>query len=233
MNLGILKCDNVSELFVTEHGQYPEMFATLLQSVDPKIKFTVYDAQLGHLPSDTHAADAYLITGSRYGVNDGFLWIAQLEQFVRTLYAAQKKVIGICFGHQLIAKALGGKVIKSPKGWGVGMSQNTVVAHKEWMIPYSNNINILVSHQDQIVDLPLGAEVLASSDFCPYYMTQVGCHFLTIQGHPEFTKAYSKALMVSREDSINGQEYDKGIKSLELHEDDHLIARWIINFLNL
>lgn len=232
MNIGILKCDSVSDRFIAEHGQYPEMFATLLHTANPNVTFTVYDAELGHLPTNTHAADAYLITGSRHGVNDGYLWIAQLEEFVRALYDAQKKVIGICFGHQLIAKALGGKVIKSPKGWGVGMSQNTIVSHKEWMIPSSDKINILVSHQDQVVELPLGAEVLASSDFCPYYMMQLGNHFFSIQGHPEFTKAYSRALMVSREDSVNEQEFVKAMQSLDLHEDDHLVAKWLINFLN-
>jgi len=231
MNLGILKCDSVSDVFVAEHGQYPEMFATLLHAVDPTIKFTVFDAEHGELPTDIDVVDAYLITGSRHGVNDGSPWITQLEQFVRHLYDAQKKVIGICFGHQLIAKALGGKVIKSPKGWGVGMSQNNLVQHKEWMKSSNPFFNVLVSHQDQVVVLPPEAEVLASSDFCPFYMIQTGDHFFSIQGHPEFTKGYSRALMISREDSINKLEFEQGMNSLGMHEDSHLIAEWIINFL--
>ena len=231
MNLGILKCDSVSDIFVAEHGQYIEMLVTLLQPVDPSIKFIVFDAEHGELPRDIHAADAYLITGSRHGVNDGTLWIAQLEEFIRSLHAAQKKVIGICFGHQLIAKALGAKVIKSPKGWGVGMSQNTLVQFKEWMTPHRTAFNLLVSHQDQVVELPRQAELLASSDFCPFYMMQIGNHFFSIQGHPEFTKAYSRALMISREDALNEIEFERGMKSLEWHEDDALIAQWIISFL--
>ena len=231
MKLGILKCDSVSEIFVAEHGQYPEMFATLLRPADPTIEFTIFDAERGELPSDIHTVDAYLITGSRHGVNDGFAWITQLEAFVRTLYKAQKKVVGICFGHQLIAKALGGKVIKSPNGWGVGMSQNTMVQHKKWMNPYQKKVNLLVSHQEQVIELPQGAEVLSTSDFCPYYMMQIGTHFFTVQGHPEFTKAYSQALMLSREDTIGEEECAKGIKSLDMSEDDTLIAQWIINFL--
>ncbi|MCL9684693.1 glutamine amidotransferase-related protein [Legionella maioricensis] len=232
MNLGILKCDSVSDIFVAEHGQYTEMLAALLRPVAPSINFTVFDAEQGELPGDIHAADAYLITGSRHGVNDGFPWITQLEEFVRTLHAAQKKVIGICFGHQLIAKALGGKVIKSPKGWGVGMSQNTLVQFKEWMIPHQKTFNLLVSHQDQVVELPKQAEILASSDFCPFYMMQIGNHFFSIQGHPEFTKAYSRALMTSREDTLSEIEFERGMNSLEWHEDDGLIAQWIISFLN-
>lgn len=232
MNLGILKCDSVSDVFVAEHGQYPEMFASLLSPVNPNLQLTIFDVERGELPSHVDAADAYLITGSRHGVNDGFPWIEQLEHFVRALHVAQKKVIGICFGHQLIAKALGGKVIKSPKGWGVGMSQNTVVQAKDWMIPMKSSFNVLVSHQDQVVDLPEGAEVVAQNDFCPFYMLQVGSHFFTIQGHPEFTKAYSRALMVSREDKLNEIEFERGMNSLGLDEDSGLIAHWIINFLN-
>lgn len=231
MKLGILKCDSVSDMFVAAHGQYPEMFANLLHPADPQVELIVFDAEHGEFPSDIHTVDAYLITGSRHGVNDGFPWITQLEEFVRALDAAQKKVIGICFGHQLIARALGGKVIKSPNGWGVGMSQNQMVQQKEWMIPYQNQFNLLVSHQDQVVELPEGAEILASSEFCPNYMMQIGQHFFTIQGHPEFTKAYSRDLMVTREDTVNAEQFARGIKSLELHEDDGLIAQWIMSFL--
>lgn len=231
MKLGILKCDSVSDVFVADHGQYPEMFASLLRLADPSLEFTVFDAENEVLPGNINAADAYLITGSRHGVNDGYPWIAQLEEFVRTLHAAKKKVIGICFGHQLIAKALGGKVIKSPKGWGVGMSQNQILQHKDWMNPFQKQMNILVSHQEQVVEPPKEAEVLASSDFCPYYMLQIGNHFFTVQGHPEFTKSYSRDLMVSREDTIDELQFERGMKSLELHEDDALFAQWIINFL--
>ncbi len=231
MKLGILKCDRVSDVFVAEHGHYPEMFKTLLLPADPDLEFIIFDVEQGEFPTDIHEADAYLITGSRHGVNDGFPWINQLEEFVRTLHTAQKKIIGICFGHQLIAKALGGKVIKSPNGWGVGMSQNKIVRHKEWMSPAQDQFNLLVSHQDQVVDLPQGAEILAASDFCPNYMMQIGSHLFTVQGHPEFTKAYSQALMVSREDTIGDREFERGMQSLELQEDDALIAQWIVSFL--
>jgi len=231
MKLGILKCDQVSEMFVAEHGHYPQMFASLLLTADPSLEFVEFDAQRGDLPTDIDVVDAYLITGSRHGVNDGFPWIADLEDFVRLLHAAHKKVIGICFGHQLIAKALGGKVIKSPKGWGVGISQNQITERREWMSPSLDTLNLLVSHQDQVVELPQTAKVLASSDFCPNYLLEVGPSFLTVQGHPEFTKAYSQALMVSREDILNEEEFARGMSSLSLPEDDTHFAQWVVNFL--
>jgi GMP synthase-like glutamine amidotransferase len=232
MNLGILNCDRLSEEFAVRYGQYPEMFAALLQPADPQMTFTVFDALQSQLPTDVDAADAYLITGSRHGVNDEYSWIAQLESFVRTLYTAQKKVIGICFGHQLIAKALGGQVVKSPNGWGVGISQNHVVRHKAWMQPQKNKLNLLVSHQDQVIILPKDAQCLASSDFCPNYMMQIGSTLLSVQGHPEFTKAYAKDLMQSREDIIAPDVLTRGIQSLVLEHEHLLMAQWIVRFLH-
>jgi len=230
MNLGILQCDKVREQFAA-HGQYPDRFAMLLRPVYPAIAFTTFDVEQCEFPRNIDEADAYLITGSRHGVNEGSPWIAALEEFVRTLHQAQKKLIGICFGHQLIAKALGGKVIKWPQGWGVGMSCNKVNQHKSWMRPIQSEFNLLVSHQDQVTELPKEAEVLASSEFCPNYMTQIGSHILTVQGHPEFTKSFAHDLMVFRRLILGEQVFLKGVNSLTLPEDDALIAQWIINFL--
>lgn len=233
MKIGILKCDQVNDLFAAKYGQYPEMFANLLRPAQPDLEFIVFDAVQGDLPADIDIVDAYLITGSRYGVNDGADWINNLEQFVRILHDSRKKIVGICFGHQLIAKALGGEVVTSPKGWGVGVTQNEIIHEKEWMTPFQKQINLLVSHQDQVVERPDDAEVIAGSDFCPNYMMQIGTHVLTIQGHPEFTKPYAHELMKSREKIINKKTLDQGIQSLELSEDDSLIAQWIINFLKV
>ncbi len=231
MNIGILQCDRVSERFAPEHGQYPDMFATLLKQVDPTLTFTIYDAEHDVLPPHVDACDAYLITGSRHGVNDGSPWIAKLEELVRTLHAKRKKMIGICFGHQLIAKALGGRVSKSESGWGVGMSQNKVTQQKSWMTPTREKFNLLISHQDQVVALPQDAEILASNPTCPAYMMQIGNSF-TVQGHPEFSKAYSAALIEGREDRLDAECYAQGLRSLQLHTDDTLVAQWIINFLH-
>lgn len=231
MNLGILNCDRVSDVFAIHYGQYPEMFATLFQSIAPKMTFTVFNVIEGELPKDVHAADAYLITGSKYGVNDDYPWIASLAEFVRVLYATRKKVIGICFGHQLIAKALGGKVIKSPQGWGIGVLRNQIVHPQEWMHPARSHFNLLASHQDQVVILPPDAQLLASSEFCPNNMMQIGDTMLSLQGHPEFTKAYAKDLMQSRKNIIEKEIIALGLQSLELEHEHALIAQWLMHFL--
>lgn len=230
MKIGILQCDHVREEFALQHGQYPEMFSSLLSQADPNLTFTTYNIECMDLPPHVDTCDAYLITGSRHGVNDDLPWIAPLENFIRHLHDAQKKVIGICFGHQLIAKALGGKVTKSPKGWGLGMSKNTVIQQKPWMTPLRQQFNLLVSHQDQVVELPPGSEILASSDFCPFYMVQIDSN-LSVQGHPEFSKAYSQALIESRKNVLVPTLYEQSLRSLNEEKNDDIIAQWFINFL--
>ncbi len=232
MNIGILQCDQVESELIAVHGTYLEMYIKLLQQAGPNLTFTVYDVRHGELPSHLDAADAYIITGSRHGVNDGLSWIAALEELVRSLHARRKKVIGICFGHQLIAKALGGQVIKSPKGWGVGMSLNKITQHKPWMLPSLGDLNLIVSHQDQVVVLPPEAEVLAMSDFCPFYMLQIRDNLFTVQGHPEFSKSYSQALIELRKNKLGKEVAEQGLKSLQQHGDDAVFARWFVNFLN-
>ncbi|CAM3021070.1 glutamine amidotransferase, class I [Legionella steigerwaltii] len=232
MNIGILQCDQVEPDLIMTYGTYSEMYIKLLRQAEPNLTFTVYDVRLDELPNHIDASDAYVITGSRHGVNDGFLWITALEEFVRRLHEARKKVIGICFGHQLIAKALGGKVIKSPKGWGVGMSINKITQHKSWMSPSLSQLNLIVSHQDQVVVLPSEVEVLATSDFCPFYMLQFRHNLFTVQGHPEFSKSYSQALMEIRKNRLGKELTDSGLKSLQLPCDDAIFAQWIVNFLS-
>ncbi|OCH96753.1 GMP synthase [Legionella jamestowniensis] len=231
MNIGILLCDLVREPLHLEHGQYPDMVANLLHQVDSTLEFSIFDARQGQLPDNVHAADAYLISGSRHGVNDDFAWIRKLEEFVLCLHQARKKIIGICFGHQLIAKVLGGKVVAA-NGWGIGISSNKITQRKSWMLPAQNNLNLIVSHQDQVVELPSEAEILASSDFCPVYMMQINNHLLTVQGHPEFTKAYSQALIEQRKTLFGEELANQGLISLQLPVDDSVFAQWMVNFLN-
>ncbi len=231
MNIGILQCGKIREKFAIQHGQYPTMFNTLLKQADPTLTYTIYDAENIDLPANADACDAYLITGSQHGVYENHPWIPPLEEFIRHLHTTQKKVVGICFGHQLIAQALGGKVIKSPKGWGVGMSKNKISQSKPWMNPPREEFNLIVSHQDQVVELPKNAEVLAGTDFCPFYMVQIG-NFLTIQGHPEFSKAYSKVVLEEdRKEILDPIRYEEALQSLKLERHDAVVAQWIVNFL--
>jgi len=231
MKLGILKTDAVRPDLVSEFGEYPDMFAALLSRVDPAIEFVTYDVEEGEFPDDIDAADAYLITGSKSSVSDDKPWIKRLMQFVHELHVRRKKLVGICFGHQLVAEALGGATRKSPKGWGVGVHTHRFDVVPAWHDGDDAAFTILVSHQDQVEEVAEGAEVLAGSDFCENAVTQLGNHILTFQGHPEFVPGYLRALMEFRRDLIGEDTYTRGIASLAQEHQGERVARWVLNFL--
>jgi len=230
MKLGILKTDAVRPEWVPEFGEYPDMFMTLLSAVDPELEFAVYDVQQGEYPADIHEVDAYLMTGSKSSVYDDEPWIEDLVAFVRKLNNERKKLVGICFGHQMVAQALGGKTEKSPKGWGVGLHTHTFSEQPDWH-DGELDLDILVSHQDQVVDLAEGANVLAGSAFCENAVTQLGDHILTFQGHPEFIPAYAREIMNLRRELIGEPAYSGGMASLSGTHQGNRVARWIHNFL--
>lgn len=231
MKLGILKTDQVRPEWVPEFGEYPDMFMALLGRVDPTLEFTVYDVEQGEYPADIDEVDAYLITGSKSSVYDDKPWIATLMEFVRELDRRRKKLVGICFGHQLVAQALGGRTEKSPKGWGVGLHTHHFNTAPSWHDDAGADLDILVSHQDQVVTNAAGARVLASSEFCENAVCQIGEHILTFQGHPEFVPAYSREIMEFRREAIGEDVYRAGVASLDAPPQGERVARWILNFL--
>ncbi len=231
MKLGLLQCDDVTPSLQAVHGNYPAMFERLLHDYFPALELQVYRTQDGELPDSVDSCDAYLTTGSRHGVYDPLPWIETLQRFVVELWEASRPLVGICFGHQLMAQALGGEVRKSDKGWGVGVSFNQVTERMPWMEPWQSKLDLIVSHQDQVVILPPQAQVLARSDFCEYYVVQYGEHFLSVQGHPEFCKAYSRDLMDSRKGRIPDPVLRAGHASLHAEVDGGLMMRWVANFL--
>ena len=232
MIIGILKTDDVRPEWVPEFGQYPDMFIALFRKLDPELQFAEYDVQRGIYPADINEVDAYFITGSKSSVYDDAPWIVELATFVQRLQSRGKKLVGICFGHQLIAHALGGKVEKSSKGWGVGVHTHEFVYKPPWRDQGDANLDILVSHQDQVVKVANDAQVLAGSEFCKNAVCQIGENILTFQGHPEFVPGYSRELMTFRRERIGEEVYQAGMVSpCESHEGLR-VGRWILNFLD-
>ncbi|MDP5208608.1 MULTISPECIES: gamma-glutamyl-gamma-aminobutyrate hydrolase family protein [unclassified Microbulbifer] len=231
MKIGVLKTDDVRKELVDEFGEYPEMFADLLRSQDPALAFSTYEVQHGHYPDRIDEVDAYLITGSKAGVYDHKDWISPLMDFVRKLHEAKKPTIGICFGHQLIAQALGGKTCKSDKGWGLGVHTYEMQETPSWMSEPMAKFSLLVTHQDQVETLPPGGRVLASSEFCPMAMLQVDDHMLSFQAHPEFSKPYSHSLMELRREAFGEALVEKGQISLQNDIHENVVAKWMLEFL--
>ncbi len=231
MRIGILICDDVNPLLQDVHKSYEVMFTEHFGRVDPECELAFYRVIDGELPTHPDECQGYITSGSKYGVNDDFPWIRQLEQFVRQLKAESVPYVGICFGHQMLARALGGEVTLAPVGWGVGVHAAHVFKTQPWMQPEKHDIKLLVSHKDQISSLPEGADVLAGSAFCPTAMMQIGATMLGIQGHPEFCKQYSRDLMNVRRNIIPAEIVETGIHSLSEEIDGNLVTKWLLSFI--
>jgi GMP synthase (glutamine-hydrolysing) len=224
MRIGLLVCDHVRPELRGISGDYEDMFRRLFAGHDD-VDIVAYDVVAGAMPSEPEECDAWLTTGSRYSVNDDETWIRALEGFVRRVAAAEVPFIGICFGHQLLAKALGGSVVRSGHGWGVGVKEVAVPPE----LGLGDTYRVLTSHQDQVETIPLGAEILGWNEHCPVSMFRVGSGMLGIQGHPEFDTAYSRALMeLRRGKAIPEPVVEEGLASLDQAPDSGRLAEWII-----
>ena len=231
MKIAILQCDSVLPQFLKSFPDYPEMIKVLFSNIDPAIQFQTFNVQENQYPADLRQFDAFVTTGSKSSVYDGDTWISALEQFLVSINDQNKKLIGICFGHQLVAQVFGGKTEKSQKGWGVGIHSSTIKIEKSWMQPELNTLNLVVSHQDQVSQLPPGAELIAGHDFCPIFMFQLGENILTVQGHPEFNKFYAETMMNYRKEKIGENTLKTGLNSLTLPTHEQQVARWFVNFI--
>ena len=207
-------------------GSYPSMFERLLAA--PGREFTVIDAT-GPLPQPGRF-DAYVVTGSSAGAYDPLPWIEPLKALLRA-ERGRTPVVGVCFGHQVMAEAFGGKVIKSPKGRGIGLQTYDVEAAAPWMDPVKR-FSIPASHGDQVVKPPPAATVLAGSDFCPYAMLAYGEDAFTIQPHPEFEPSFAAALIEERWEAADSERNVAAVESLRAPNDRTLVGQWIGRFLD-
>ncbi len=224
MSLAILEAGAPPPALLEEFGHYPAMFERLLGR-----QATTYEVRAGELPPDVGRHSAYLITGSSAGVYEDLPWIGPLTDFLRAA-RGRAKLVGICFGHQLMAQAFGGHVEKSARGWGVGLHSYPVVRHEAWMdeVPL---VAAPASHQDQVVQPPPDAELIASSVFTPHagFSWRDG-KAISFQFHPEMSPAFAAALYDSRRDRI--PEVDAAIASLDAPNDSDRIGAWINRFLS-
>ena len=233
MNLGLLGCDDVPPKLRHLGGTYRDMFEGLMKPHLPDARYTWFDAVKGELPGSSDACDAYICTGSRYSAYDGDAWIAALKDYVRGLHDARRPFVGICFGHQILAEALGGSVKPAEQGWGVGIHEMRITAEEGWMQPRQSDCKLQYMHADQVIELPPSSVVLASAPHCPVAMFRVGETMLGIEGHPEFPASYVEALVLARSERIGEARAQAALASLAQKADDALVGRWMANFLML
>lgn len=232
MKIGILEAGLLREEMASRFDPYPTMFADFLGLAHADFEFETISSIRGETPASVDDCDGWLITGSRHGVYDNLDWMAPLQDFVRQLAAAEVPLIGVCFGHQIIAAALGGEVVKSDKGWGVGLHRYRVDRQHSWMSGDELEAGIYAFHQDQVVSLPQHAQVFLSSEFCPYAGLAYGHSIISVQAHPEFEADYETALLEAYGGSVLPAEVAaEALAGMQGGEADRgMLADWFVRF---
>jgi GMP synthase-like glutamine amidotransferase len=226
--IGVLEAGAPPAELADRFDGYPRMAAELLGE---GFDIRAYDVRAGELPASPTAHDGWLITGSSNGVYDPEPWIAPLADFV-VRAAGQAPMVGICFGHQLMAQAFGGEVVKSPKGWGIGLHEYRIEGTAPW-IDDPAPVRLAVSHQDQVVAVGPAAEVIGGSEFTPYgIVAYPKLRAVSIQAHPEFEPDYARALIeLRRGKRFDAPFADAALASLSGPNDRRRVGRWLARFL--
>lgn len=233
MKITILETGRAPGKLVDEYPRYPAMFASLLSLSDRELAYESVAVLDGEALPTASACEAILITGSPYGVYDSTPWMDQLRSFIRSACDAGIPMVGVCFGHQIIADALGGEVRKSEKGWGIGRHTYEITRKRDWMGEGRPAISLSASHQDQVITPPAGAVTLARSDHTDHAILEYSnAPVITIQGHPEFSDKYASALWQARRGkALSDAQVDAALASMLKRGDGALVGDWIVRFL--
>ena len=232
MKLCILENDYLDPAVEPTYQGYGAMFQRLLQQAGAQGQMDVFNTVKGEYPASFDDYDAVLLTGSRADAFSQEPWVLSLRQQVEALLLAKKKLIGVCFGHQLIALCLGAKMGRAPQGWGAGrMVYQWLDADFPQAVGRSD-IALLASHQDQVFELPSGATLLATSAFCPVAAFAVPNQVFCVQPHPEFVEDYSAFLLDKRRALLGEEKYKASTASLAQGHDGLDVARMMVAFIN-
>ncbi len=211
-------------------GDYPELITSVLARAD--IELVRYDIDQDRFPTSITECDGWLLSPSRCSAYDGHAWISSAEDLLRELIAREHPYVGICFGHQLAAQALGGRVERAADGWQVGVQDYEIVATKPWMVPMHSTLSLIASHEDQVVAVPDGTELMARSPGCPVAGLLIGERAWTLQPHPEYVPELADDLLAQRVDLIGSEKVALARATLGRPLNRLDVGRWIVKFFS-
>ena len=231
LRICILESDDLHPLMQNTFIGFGQMFKRLFAGQDASVEYQVFNVVRGEYPSIEQQFDAYLVTGSKADSFADDLWIVTLRAYLRERFTRGDVLLGICFGHQILALILGGNTQRSEKGWGIGVHRYRLACQPEWLPEKVDAFQLLISHRDQVTALPEGATLLAQSDFCENAAFVLGQQVLCFQGHPEFTHDFSKTLLQIRQSIYCPDAYQAACQSLQNRHDGQTIAQWMLCFV--
>jgi GMP synthase-like glutamine amidotransferase len=231
LRIAVLLTNNDTSAFASHFPNDGQKVVQLLQPLRPYWTYEVVSVKDGVLPSDPQDFDGYVITGSPASVNDDCLpWVGPLLDFIRAVDAARQPLIGLCFGHQAVARALGGQVARNAAGWGLGTAPTHWPAARPWMQPAQSTTTLMAAHNEQVTRMPEGAACLGGSDFCPIGSMQIGQHIWTTQYHPEMPLVFMQALLGFLADKLDADTMARAHSSLQHAADVPLFGQWMAQF---
>ncbi|HEV7346548.1 MAG TPA: type 1 glutamine amidotransferase [Devosia sp.] len=231
MKLTILQTGEVPVPLRDRFGPYRTMFEAMFDATEQGFRYETVAVSDGEPLPDAGTLEGIVITGSPAGVYDDFEWLDPLRAFIRDAYAKRVPMVGVCFGHQIMADALGGEVRKSEKGWGLGRHHYAVQSRPAFMRDAPATLAIACSHQDQVITPPTEAEVILASAFSP----NAGLAYrngaaISFQPHPEFTDDYAAALAELRRGKVPDEVVDTALASIAIRSDSADLAGYIGQF---
>lgn len=231
--INVLLCDTFPGRLPDDIPTYVSMHERLFREAIGDVELEVFMAMDEDLPQTLHGDEIYMIPGCMYSAYDPLPWITHLQEWTREAVAQGIFLIGICFGHQVIARALGGTVEHYSGGWGTGIRESTVIDPSLLEAFPDGKLHLLYNHHDQVVTLPNNAIPLATSEFCRYEALRYGQQVYTFQGHPEYTHYYMDYYLNNLADGQNPRIIERALESLQTMKHQGVeVARWLVERFN-